>query len=231
MKIIWWETLLVVCLPLFILGLYVLYRLFTIPNPIVNNTLEEILPKLNTGDLFIVRYRSVFNQFIKVVCEENWSHTGFIYKDNTNAVYIIEMAEYSEFKRKGYTKKPGYEDIKTLDGLNMVPIEQWLELNNGRIVGYLEYDKQRPENSKVMRVIKEYADRELDANIINWLAGIYGWMDYSNTKKSQSCFEFTAYLLQQLGMLDTEKQPNWYYPARIAKIPDYKNIQIVQLSL
>lgn len=218
MKIIWWETCLVIFIPLLLLFVISYYRIYLTPKLIPTCEINNI--KLETGDLIFIRYESKHGKIIKVVTDSDWSHTAFVYRKNGN-VYLIEVADYTNYDEP---------DVKDLCGLCIIPIDKWLQLNDGRICGYRKC-QQPPTNKAVEDLLQQYHHITLDMDLYNWSAILFHTKNKKVPKNNYFCSEFIAFLMQRLGLLDDTINPGYYSPGRLAKADGYSEIKIFYIDV
>ncbi len=220
MKIVWWETCLVVFIPLLLLFLFSFYRLYLTPHLIPNCKFETIKPELQTGDLIFIRYRSKYGKLIRVVTGADWSHIAFVYRQG-DKVFLVEVADYTSYDEP---------DVEDLHGLCIIPLKKWLQLNDARICGYRKYQQARPLNSDVQRLLQRNQDITLDMDLYNWSTTLFRSKNSRICKNNYFCSEFIASMLQELGMLSDDINPGYYSPARLATVDRYAKMKTFYLG-
>lgn len=223
--IIWKSVALTVLLPFMILLVISSVRLWKTSQPTPTASRNVILEQLDTGDLLFVRYHSKHGYLIRAGTGDVWSHTALVCKHPyTTEISIIEMADYTEYS---------HDNVEGLCGLCIVPLQQWLELNEDRLCGYRRC-KHRPTFQQIQRAINGHNATQLDMDLRNWAKTLV-WLksnsDEPPNKTHYFCSEFIAMILQKLGLLDSEYSASCYSPARLARSNDnhYKNIVIFNL--
>jgi len=216
MKIIWWETCLVILIPF----LFIFYRLYLTPHLTPNCNFENIGPKLETGDLLFVRYSGKYGKLIRIVTGADWSHTALVYRKGDD-VFLIEVADYTRYDEP---------DVEELSGLCVIPLNKWLQLNSSRICGYRRCQQTRPSSSDIQRALQQYDSVTLDMDLYNWSATLFPTKNKACDKNNYYCSEFIALLLQKFGMLPDDINPGYYSPVRLTTINGYSKIKTFYLE-
>jgi len=215
MYIVWWETFLVVIIPLIIIALFCLYRIY-ISNPLQTDLVREKTPDeveniLETGDLVFIRYSSKHGKIVKIVTDSHWTHTGLVYRRNGEC-YIIEVADYTG------------HDHPEHNGLCIIPFDDWVELNDERICGYRKYTgrKSREKLEKQLAILLEkYKDIKLTMALYDWSAILFNRV-YDNSRDDKYfCSEFIAALLQELRILNRNYHCSSFSPKKLEDISNY----------
>lgn len=212
MDVNWTIVFFTVVISLLVIGIVIWYRLQSTLPPKITNEIDNVLPKLKTGDLLFVNYRSKHGRIIRIATKTFWSHIGMVIVIDDDT-YVIEVADYSE----------------EYEGLCLIPIADWLDINSSRYCGYSPIDKSIPADS-IQVILEEYKGTTLDMDLFNW-AQTLGWKENRYvTKKSYFCSEFIALLMQKLGLLSCEKDPACYSPERLMGLRGYGNLDVFYLD-
>jgi hypothetical protein len=210
MKIIWWETLLVVLIPILIMLLYSGWQLNKC-DPTINYTVDKFIKNAKNGDLVFLKYRSIYSKLIKIYSGECWSHCGFVYNGS-----IIEIADYPDTNHSHYCS---------------YPIDEWLELNSDRLCGYSKWLGPDLKNDPVNdSIIQKYKHVKLDMNMFNWIrVKLNKKYTQVNVKDCYFCSEFIITLLAELKMYKPIKMPFNYTPGDITRLPQYDKLLVFEI--
>lgn len=213
MKIIWWETLLVILIPLLFFSIFIIFRLYSNPinySIIINKSSQ--LTNLNTGDIILVNYDSKFGYMVKLYTGSGWTHSSIVYKClQTQKIYIIEIADYSSMDRPEYK------------GLCIIPLDTWLELNDERIIGVRKLNKPYNKYYNLEKIKKDFNNIKLNIDLIDWF--------FNNKYKKYYCSEFTGILLKKLNLLDNTTQTKYITPCDLSYIHKYSEIKSYYIDL
>jgi len=168
---------------LIILFLILYWRLNTnnlIPQYTITTPKDVVKFNLKTGDLLYSTYSSIYGKITKIITGSDWSHVALILNDN-----VVEVAVYPD--------NPVY------DGLCIIPIKEWLKLNENRIIGF---QKGITIDNKVLNnIIREYTNVKLDLDLYNWRKVIFKEKFRKNLiKEKYFCSELIAEILNKTGI-------------------------------
>ena len=201
-----WFNVFLVILFLFVLTIiFVFCRLYINAVPPITTKYNNIKNNLQTGDIFLIAYDSIYGHLVKVFKGCCWTHGSLVYKKN-NKIYIIEIARY------------GDEDV--YKGLLMIPIDKWLEFNEGKVIGYVKYRSSGPTKS-IEKLFNKFKGIKVNLNTIYWMNTLVKWKHYNEKRKKYFCTEFLAKFLQDLGMISKKYLPCSYSPATFPELKEY----------
>lgn len=205
----WYNVLIIVLFLSILTVLFIIYRLYIFTVPPANTHFCDIINKLETGDIFLVPYDSIYGHLVKIFRGCCWTHGSLIYKKDDGKIYIIEIARY-EYKNKTYK------------GLLMLPLDKWLKFNDGRLIGYIKYRGNSPNNTIFERTFDKYKHVKVNLDTIYWMNTLVKWK-YRKVKDKNIyfCTEFLAKFLQDLGMISKKYLPCSYSPITFSELKEY----------
>ena len=206
-----WSEVFVILLVLVVIGfIFLTYRLYINGKPRTNTILDNVLDKVDTGDIFLVRYDSVYGKIVRVFAGTYWSHAGIILRTKKH-IYILEVARYTKKNKKA---------------LNIYTIDEWLQYNSNRYIGYLQYRYERPTPTQIFNLYKKFKDIKVNLNTVYWLNTLVKWSYKYENKQKYFCTELIVKILQDLGMIEKKYMPCSYTPKSLSEMKEYENLKI-----
>ena len=158
---------------------------------------------MKSGDLVVVSYNSLRGKLVKVFTGSAWVHSGLVICEQDKK-YIIEVAYYDNEKY----------------GVLMTPLKEWVDFNQGRVLGWRQYNGKNFPTKQILNIVKRDIKRDItpDMNSISWLRTLYKTThndkDYPD-RDEFFCSEYIVHILQYTGVLKgymTGYKPCGYKP-------------------
>lgn len=162
--------------------------------------LENIRNKMRTGDLVIYDNESLPSRMVKTLVGSKFSHVGIIVKQNKE-IKIIEAGVYPKTDYKG---------------VYIIPIDEWIEINEFSRKGWLRLKRDRIIRTKdLLQAFEAIREAKFSSDMVEW-KNTLSWFkkDYiqEEPRSRMFCAEVVAYLLQEVGQLKKEWTPYSYSP-------------------
>lgn len=184
---------------LFIIFIIVTIRLKFIkddPLPVFLPSSRQPLPDFETGDCVFVSYRSTRGKLVKIFTGSMWSHMGMIYKQANGRSFVIEAVYYDPQQH----------------GVLKTPLEEWLNFNGRRTLGWLRKRGPKIPDSEMDRVFQLVQHCDMDTLVLNWLKAVVNRKYFPEKKSKFYCSELIATLCQELKIMDKVLMPASYSP-------------------
>lgn len=168
---------------------------------------------------------------IKAVTLSKWSHVGLLVRDtryhfdNRNGWYVFEsVANPSSIGTGTASATKAY-------GVRLASWQHDLAACDDITIRHLHYqNSNRPSSDALKTVIGRYIGRPYEQNVTEMAGGV---LDVNTTEDSRSifCSELNALVLQDLGLLSSDKLPDNFIPAHFSLERNPSSLPLIDAHL
>lgn len=159
-------------------------------NPLKTVSIETFLKKADNGDLIFLCGDSFGEDILRWASGSEFSHVGIIFKDIDGSLYIYESDIGQKVKR----------------GIRIIKLSEKLKRHKGYKVGaWRKLQGERPTSTQFMIHVTNHLSKPFDDQFISWFLPI-------KVSDGYFCSELVAKILQDFGILKTNKLSHNYSP-------------------
>lgn len=168
---------------------------FVMANDVPREKIVMIEDRLRTGDIVGTGNLTIDGWVVNTLTGSLWTHTGVIWRDTDDKVYVIEITKFSKDRELGLVK---------------VPFSAWYYKHRKDRRCHVRLVGEPIDSDVFMEHFKEYEGKRTHIVKLGWYRYFVPSI-FRAKRKNYTCFEMTLHLLKKIGVVKGDIEENNYY--------------------